>query len=217
LAARNQTAEELENAVWAMLDTLKYNPVPVGNVLVDYASAKGILTQAMYGPGGWPKVAVTLDAFLTAIAIGGPQPGPDSPEQFDLALLKKTAQTLYSIAGIHCGDRKTRLSTLEQFMPAVDKLYQTSRLFGDVTVGLAMQCAKWKMEPKERYEGNFHAKTKGPMLILGNTLDGHTPLKSAHNVSAGFEGSVVLEINGYGVSSENPFFPFFFSLPSPPC
>lgn len=62
-------------------------------------------------------------------------------------------------------------------------------------------CAQWPYSAKERYEGDFQVKTKNPVLILGNTGDAFTPLVSAYNLSSGFEGSVVLEIDGYGHAS----------------
>ncbi|EMR67890.1 putative peptidase tripeptidyl-peptidase protein [Eutypa lata UCREL1] len=65
-----------------------------------------------------------------------------------------------------------------------------------------MVCAQWQIEPRERYEGSFDGvQTRNPVLFVGNTYDAHTPLVSARNVSAGFAGSVVLEVNGYGHSS----------------
>jgi len=66
-----------------------------------------------------------------------------------------------------------------------------------------MTCTQWKIEAKERYEGDFQVQTKKPVLLIGNTYDGLTPLLSAHNVSSGLKGSVVLEVRGYGVC--NPF------------
>lgn len=62
-------------------------------------------------------------------------------------------------------------------------------------------CAQWPYNAKERYQGDFQVKTKNPVLFIGNTGDAHTPLVSAYNVSSGFEGSSVLEIDGYGHAS----------------
>lgn len=81
----------------------------------------------------------------------------------------------------------------------VDRLYNTSKIFGDVTPAISMICTRWKMQAKEVYIGDFQAQTKKPVLFIGNTGDGFTPLVSAYNVSSGFKDSVVLEVNGYGV------------------
>jgi hypothetical protein len=104
------------------------------------------------------------------------------------------------MTGIHCVDRTPRTSSFDEFLPTVRRLYKTSRIFGDVTVSTSATCAQWRIEAKERYEGDFRVQTRNPILLIGNTYDGHTPLVSAYNVSSGFEGSVVLEIHGYGVS-----------------
>lgn len=70
---------------------------------------------------------------------------------------------------------------------------------GDATTAVSMTCAQWNMDAKERYDGDFQVQSEGPVLLIGNTYDGLTPLVSAQNVSSGFRGSVVLEVNGYGV------------------
>jgi hypothetical protein len=65
-----------------------------------------------------------------------------------------------------------------------------------------MRCQRWKIKPKETYTGSFeHIQTRKPLLVIGNTLDGHTPLKSAYNTSSIFEGSSVLELDGNGHGS----------------
>ena len=63
-----------------------------------------------------------------------------------------------------------------------------------------MLCAQWQFVGKDRYEGDFRVKTKKPILFIGNTYDPVTPLASAKAMSEKFEGSVVLERGGYGVS-----------------
>jgi hypothetical protein len=95
------------------------------------------------------------------------------------------------------------VSKFDDFLPVVDQLYKTSKLIGDVTSAISMICAQWKMSAKEVYTGDFHAKTKKPVLFIGNTGDGFTPLASVYNVSAGFKNSVVLEVNGYGVCTRS--------------
>lgn len=45
-------------------------------------------------------------------------------------------------------------------------------------------------------------ETNHPILFIGNLYDNVTPLESAHNNSAHFPGSVVLQQNSLGVSLE---------------
>ena len=87
---------------------------------------------------------------------------------------------------------------------------ETSNLFWPTTVSYPMLCAQWPFEAKERYSGDFNVKTRTPLLFIGNTYDPATPAASARNMSASFEGSGMLERNGYGVSLpfQNPLVGF---------
>ncbi|RYP37233.1 hypothetical protein DL767_003052 [Monosporascus sp. MG133] len=203
LAQRNgngATAAELEQAVWDALDTFKRRPLALGNFMLDYTGLKSIITQALYSPSGWPALAATLDLVLAgdvpaltriAAEIWG--------DVLDPELVRASMRSVSAVFGIHCGERTTRAATLDDVMPAVERLYATSRIMGDVTPIVTMACAQWRIEPRERYGGRFDGvRTRGPVLFIGNTYDAHTPLVSAYNVSSGFEGSVVLEVNGYG-------------------
>lgn len=116
-----------------------------------------------------------------------------------IAFGEAALSTQQSTMGIHCLDRSARAGTLEKLMPALEKLANVSRVLDGIPGSITIPCAQWKLHPKERYEGDFQVKPKNPVLLIGNTWDGLTPLRSAYNVSSGFEGSVVLEVNGYGV------------------
>jgi hypothetical protein len=172
--------------------------------MLDYNTLKAVIVQSMYTTYYWPALTTFLDMLLTgntqgALAVGleivGGSIGPT----------EETRQMFMSVIGIHCADRTVRLSNFGDFLPVVDRLYNTSRLFGDVTPSITAICAQWKMKAKEVYEDDFKAKTKKPVLFIGNTGDGFTPLTSAYNVSSGFKDSVVLEVNGYGVCLQPNF------------
>lgn len=55
-----------------------------------------------------------------------------------------------------------------------------------------------ELNAKEKYLGNLTVSTRHPALIIGNTFDPVTPLKSARNTSADLLESVVLQHDGYG-------------------
>ncbi|KAI1139197.1 alpha/beta-hydrolase [Hypoxylon sp. FL0543] len=198
----NKTADELEQAVWDLLDTVKYHPIPVGpSYMMDYSNLKGIIVQFLYNSAGWPVLATILNDLLTGQL--------DTLPTILTALFPTTnitdifaqiAEPL-ALAGIHCSDNMVRTEKFEDFLPAVQTMYNTSKIMGDALVFLYSTCAQWKIEPKERYTGDFNVKTKNPVLFIGNSHDGLTPLVSAKNVSATFEGSVVLEAEGYGHTS----------------
>jgi hypothetical protein len=104
-------------------------------------------------------------------------------------------------AGIRCGDNAIRAERLEQVMPVVNALYNASYILGDIEASVTITCAAWRIEARERYKGGFHdVRTRSPLLFIGNTFDPLTPLASARNASMGFEGSRVLQHDGYGVS-----------------
>jgi hypothetical protein len=63
-----------------------------------------------------------------------------------------------------------------------------------------MLCSQWKIQAKERYEGDFRAKTRNPVLLIGSPYDGRTPISGAFAANKTLEGSVVLQHNGLGVS-----------------
>jgi hypothetical protein len=202
LARGNATAAEIEQSVYNLINDIKYHPISLGNLMLDYNSLKGVIVQSMYGTSYWPLLAKFLDMLLTGntkgalnvlIAIVG-----------SITASEESNQMVQSLMGIHCGDRTVRVSNFNDFLPVVDQLYNTSKIFGDVTPAISMICAQWKMKAKEVYMGDFRAETKKPVLFIGNTGDGFTPLASAYNVSSGFKDSVVLEVNGYGVRAQ-PF------------
>lgn len=169
---------------------------------MDYSFAKSTIFGALYDPLGWSDFADNLALLLssnatTLAAYSDSLVGTtlDTPASIASVLSKFTA-----VSSIHCADRKPRVSTFDEFRPVLDELYDISSVYGDGSDLINMHCAQWKIEPKERYEGGFEVSTQNPVLFIGNTWDPYTPLLSAHNVSTGFNGSVVLEVQGYGVS-----------------
>jgi hypothetical protein len=150
--------------------------------------------QAFYDVSSWPGLATSLNMLLTG-NFGDLSLALDIPLETEY----ENAQTSFRLAGIHCSDRVPRAS-FEEFLPAAYELLNTSKTYGGLVVGIGMTCAQWKFEAKERYEGDFHVETKNPILVISNSHDAHTPIASGRNVTAGFEGSVLLEVDGYGVS-----------------
>ncbi|KAL4788568.1 TAP-like protein-domain-containing protein [Aspergillus varians] len=203
LAAHNRTAEELETAAYGLIDTIKYQPIPVGQLVLDYAAVKSIYAQALYSQRGWSTVTTLVDILIYGAegpleALVGASPAINTSATNLPALISADI----SLVGIYCLDNQVRTQDFEDFVPAINKLYDLSRVMGDLAMGSYMRCQQWKVKPKETFRGSFdHVQTKKPLLFLGNTLDGHTPLKSAYNVSSGFEGSAVLELDGFGHGS----------------
>lgn len=194
LARDNATAADLEKTVSDLIDTLKYNPVALGGLLIDYNLIKEVILGYLYSPLAWDELAGGLNGLIT----GNITALIEFAEAFGARPQGIAAE---SYPAIKCADNAARAPTLADVRPAVDELYAKSRYGGDKISAIALRCAQWRMDAKERYAGDFRVKTRNPVLLVGNTLDPVTPLVSARNVSEAFEGSVVLQHDGYGVSA----------------
>ncbi|KAE8370309.1 TAP-like protein-domain-containing protein [Aspergillus caelatus] len=196
--ARDRTAAEIEEAIYELIDHVKFNPllVPVAGTptLLEYTTLKTQIFSVLYSPTGWDDFSAFLDnlmtgkleeagEYLTKITSG--PPSLDAEAQF----------------GIKCSDSYRTDNREEDVLSLIKQRHELSRIGGDVSDFVLTRCAEWKIKPKERYTGNFQATTKNPLLIIGNTADPVTPLAAARNISAGFANSVVLEHGGYGHAS----------------
>ncbi|CAI7651000.1 unnamed protein product [Penicillium viridicatum] len=191
--AGNRTAEELEEDIYAAMEALKSEPIPVSvdghGYIVDYAAIKGTIYNALYFPATWPRLAEKLDVMFSGNITGiltdfvAPLPATPSAE---------------ASLGIKCSDNQSPLETLEDALPGVHARAKLSKIGGDVVDFSALQCARWGMPAKEQYTGDFRIKTESPVLLVSTQNDPNTPLVSAKKMSEGFEGSVVLEQEGYG-------------------
>ncbi|KJZ75311.1 hypothetical protein HIM_05237 [Hirsutella minnesotensis 3608] len=208
LARPGKSAADLERSVWELLERLRTRPVAVGTLVFDDNVLRNIVAQALYTTTSWKNLTDIIDMLMTdnvnERAILETVGGPSLVSVDDLqATVNKTMAVPMALAGIHCLDRAARPGTYEKLRPSLRRLFKTSRIMGGAGSQTSVVCAQWKLEPKERYTGDFNVRPRRPVLIIGNTYDGHTPIASAHNVSAGFKDSVVLEVNGYGHTSIN--------------
>lgn len=101
--------------------------------------------------------------------------------------------------GILCSDAEpqTDMSKAE-YWAYVQELMAQSRLIGDVWASIRVPCTAWRARPAWRYNGTFEARTAHPILWVGNSVDNVTPVRNAHRMARGFEGSVVLQQDGEG-------------------
>lgn len=187
----------MQSAVDDFLAMLKYNPAPYisnqGLQIATYSKVKTAIVLALYTPSNWPQLAQGFIEMLSGNFTGffdiasswyaGPDDGDD-----DIS------------AAITCGEQAFRADSVQGLKPLLDAITASSK-FGGLDFGTdnAFACSGWKQKAKEVYSGNFRVKPRSPVLFVGNTYDPVTPLASALNTSAGFEGSVVLQHKGYGV------------------
>jgi hypothetical protein len=217
LAKHNATVASLTTAIHSLLEQVRIEPILMGsNITTDLVGPGEIMnvlnnglrvTQALA-----PYIAAWFDAISTrnltaynaartVLFAGTDAMGPTGVDSSSMGTL-----------AIRCADSTFRADTLDEARPMVEKLHSLSYMFGDTYSSSYLMCARWRTKGKEQYTGDYKAKTRHPLLIIGSPYDLRTPLVGAKNVSAGFEGSVVLQHNGLGVSSFLPFISCPFSL-----
>ena len=212
LAQDDTTPDGLKQKIYDLLWKFKYQPVAIGSEaatdIIDYTVIKNVITFAMYNTMFWPPLADGLHGLLT----GNYTAFIELPSLFAQHPVFPNYGPEAGF-GIRSSDVSLRTDNLTTLYPLIDEAYRGSELFGDFLVASALHYAQWPFKAKGAYKGDFCAKTKNPMLFVGNTFDPYTALVSARNASAGFEGSVVLEHGGHGVSFGSPS---PFSLIHPP-
>ncbi|KAL4938022.1 hypothetical protein BDV06DRAFT_232195 [Aspergillus oleicola] len=196
LAARSSNASGLTKDIYNLLEDLRIEPLVAGTLLIDSSLVESYIRFSLYAP---PFGSFTrgLDALLsgntTAFAVeyaGFIARGNDLstlPDESPFAIL--------------CGDKQLPEQTFTEMVPVLEAFEQESRFVGTSGIVQAMICQNWNIGAKERYEGDFDIATKHPVLVIGNTYDVATPLRSAQNISSSFQNAVVLENNGFGHTS----------------
>ena len=199
LVQYSDDAATLEAMIYDKLEELKFRPVAYEGAIVDYSLVQSFIRPSLYRPVRWTLLAGALDGLLSGNLT--------QALEFAAAILTDGGDAhssnveTDSAYGIHCSDKKVRTDNLDEILPQMHKQWEASKSLGDFTSYLSTSCAQWKLEPRERYEAGFnHIKTRNPLFVIGNTLDPATSIRAAFNISAGFEDSVVLTQDGYGVS-----------------
>lgn len=204
------TTEELHTAlanvlveVWESQETIPVgqNPLVWLSGIVPatlYGTLKRSLFIALYSVTEFP----VIDATMASVFAGNfsildlPQPAETEPETNST---KEPFVNLgvHSFFGIACSDARVRAERPQQIVPYVEAQEDSSR-WADAYLPQMWACPAWKFEPAERYEGDFKAKTKNPILFVNGIHDPITPMAAAKNASAAFEGSALLTHKGAG-------------------
>ena len=193
LARDGSTAEEIERKVFDLMFKLKYEPLSYAGTLIDWSYIRGSTIASLYSTSWFEVYAEIIDGLSKGNASA-------------ISLLNlpnaDIGDTGERRAGIICGDKTTR--GREDARSAIEAVSSLSKVGGDTAAQIMSLCGQWKMEAKERYSGSLEGiRTANPIFILQNRYDPVTPVVSARNMSAVFEGSVVLEQNGHGVSNHS--------------
>ena len=207
----NNTAEELETTLTLLADEYKRAPVAVGATVIDYNLVMALYLLMTKYPNDVPNAMRQIKSLLDGHDLA-------AVAEYFSKISGAIDQGGEGLIGIKCSDAYPRTDEFTDIIPAVEYVRETSTLFADTMTGITMECAQWPFEAKERYSGHFNVKTPNPVLFIGNTYDAATPVASARNMSATFDGSVVVERDGFGVSftpfpAMDPLFtPFYPNL-----
>lgn len=196
LSSLNDTAADLAETLDRAAESYRTDPVATGEVVITYSAVRSFYYNLLKTLGNVEAVTGAIAKLvaredLDKIGSGlGTTNAPGSMASDE------------AIFGISCSDAIPRADSLEEVMDEVEFEMASSRFGGEMPYS-TMTCAQWPFEAKERKTVDEEVETRNPVLIVGNTYDVATAVKSAYSLSKLFPGSVVVEQKGFGVS-----FPF---------
>ncbi|RDW91745.1 hypothetical protein BP5796_01139 [Coleophoma crateriformis] len=186
----------VKKTVMDLFDNLYDRPLPVsGNDitgLVTFFDYKSFFYGTLYRPKDWRRfVDITMDllngngsSFLAATAPG--------PAGFG---------TAESGTAVLCTDAMPATNySLTSWSEFVRNMTSLSFIAGDTRSLGTIPCRHWYAEPNERWMGTFDdVHLDVPVLMIGNTNDPATPLKSAKRLQDRMgRNAVLLEQRSYG-------------------
>ncbi|KKK11807.1 hypothetical protein ARAM_002654 [Aspergillus rambellii] len=197
------TPASIQHRLEKLLETLKYNPIPVPSsptcsipLLATYSGLKELALQAVFIPlQGFPVLAnvfASLEKGDASVYMAAVTSGflPSNPCNNGTQGTTKDINTL-----IKCVDgyNSHSLQTLDQYRSYVDSLTAESRFFGEVWPNNAngVTCRSFHVHPPQ--SGILSGKdTATPILFVSNEIDPVTPRRGAYKMSSVFRGSEVL-------------------------
>jgi hypothetical protein len=195
LAALNATtAAELEATLLAT--AARYDAVPVapGPTVI---SGRTVL-EMLYVASKYPFDIVNATTHLASLVTGT---NLSAAAEYHVHQMGGVAMgqddALY---GIKCSDTFPRSQGVEDLAADYEHMLGTTTLFRKMA-SIVTQCGEWPFVARERYDGPWEGlKTKTPVLFVGNTWDPATAMENARVMGRAFEGAVVVEQRGFGVS-----------------
>lgn len=205
----------LESRLEALGQTLKFSPIVVNTTIFSYRFVKDLIFITIKYPSDVRASLSHLHNLLNGKNLS-------AVAEYYSALEASIAMgDDDAILGIKCGDTHPRVSSLAGLMPDIERMNETSEIFGSYVAGVVPQCGTWPFKSREMFDTGILSRaleresgirTKNPILFIGNTYDPATPVASAKNMSRYFSGSVVVEQRGFGVSLRLPLLSFSFTL-----
>ncbi|KAJ7663008.1 TAP-like protein-domain-containing protein [Mycena rosella] len=197
------TATEISEKMDKIYATLRERPIPVRTNtsfgLVDYSMVRRVIFQALYAPyARFPDLAQAFADLsagnATALFKMSEQPPFECAYDNSGDRLESVLEATFAVT---CNDGSRILPGYEDTVTHYQKMSETST-WADVWEPIRIACVAWPEFPQKHFRGPFVANTSFPILLIGNTADPVTPLWSAHKMSQGFNGSVVLTQDSAG-------------------
>ncbi|KAJ2923799.1 hypothetical protein H1R20_g13301, partial [Candolleomyces eurysporus] len=201
--------EDIRRNLTSLFDQLRKVPIPFQNSteygIVDYVTLRSAVFSSLYTPY---TAFLPLAQALKQLAAGDVSAlvsflgGPYTPykcscgahaHEFDVVRDANSA--------LVCNDGDEVPPSLSESMEYVQELEKVSE-WADVWSFNRLQCVGWPKNKKE-FRGPFVGNTSHPILVVGNTADPVTPLRSAKKMAEGFKGAVVLTQDSPGHCSVN--------------
>jgi pimeloyl-ACP methyl ester carboxylesterase len=185
------STEGLFNAIALAIGPLAKNATTIQGFSA-LTATKSAIFAGLYFPSLWPTLAETLVEALNATS---PSPSTQSSSPPNVPWwYGKAANANY---GIRASDATFKPKSAEEYLPQVEFQANVSD-FADSWYFGFWPSARWMLPAKERFFGNFTAKTKHPILYVNGEFDPVCPLRDAVRASKRYEGSVVLVHTGFG-------------------
>ncbi|KAF7681055.1 hypothetical protein GT037_000031 [Alternaria burnsii] len=196
----NLSADALYTRILDLKESAKHLPIVMGpNVTTDIATYEKIAEASDTALRSGLLLGPYLAGYLNSIMIH------DTPEYDHTQYLANRSMILRdstfnadSTQTIRCSDAMLRAEELADIEHRVQNLTDLGDWNSDYIISSYILCSRWKIQAKERYEGDFGAKTRNPVLLIGSPYDGRTPISGAFAANKTLEGSVVLQHNGLG-------------------
>ncbi|KAJ3529609.1 hypothetical protein NM208_g9679 [Fusarium decemcellulare] len=206
LASGNSTADALEQQVFDLFDSLKTQPLVWAGELVDFTQPSAGTYLDDTALRGW-TISISynpMNYHILLAAIAGLLDGNVAAAVGARALAESSTEAVQgeALPAIYCSDRLSvrdpRPETARASAAALKNVTKIGSM-GIESMQLSTRCAHWKFDAKEHYRGSFDLDTsENPFLILGNTYDPVTPLSSAQRLASNWDGSVLVQLDGFG-------------------
>lgn len=195
LATSNTTVDSLKTRLLHLLESVKQEPIIMGtNATTDVVGMRQIIGAIDTTLRLAVDASIPLAVYLQAII----DRNTTSYRQYESVF--NAIVDVSSTYGIRCSDATFRTDNFANIQHRATELIRKSSTWAQLYIPTYATCSAWKSHAKGNYEGTFRASTRHPILFIGSPFDGRTPIEGAYNASAGFNGSVVLQHNGLGVS-----------------